>query len=78
MAEKISAVEFARKFREFFPDLGDHRKFYDTAMISITGSPAIDVIALDKAIGVPDGISTAEEITRRYGAPAANWVRSMI
>lgn len=78
MAERISAVEFAQRFRTHFPDLGDHRKFYDTTMIAITGTPRIDPIALDDALQTPDGISMADYITQRYSPAAAAFVRSLI
>jgi hypothetical protein len=74
----MTTQEFHQGFRHHFPDLGFPGRFIDTVMLQATKEPHLDVMALDDELNVPDGISTADFITQKYGPDAAAWARKAI
>lgn len=74
----LTVQDFHKGFRQHFPDLGNPNKFLDVVLSATTMQPHLDVIALDSALHTPDGMSTAEYVTTRYGEAATAWVRSLL
>ena len=66
---------FHRQFRQHFPDLGNPARFVDETLAILTREAHLDPVALDDALQVPDGTSTAEAIRARYGEAAESWAR---
>jgi len=69
--------EFARRFRECFPDLGASNRFLDPVLSAATMTPRLDPIALDDAIIAKHGEyegSMRAQVAARYGPKAVTFV----
>ena len=53
-------------------------QFRDTTMYFMLGRYSFDVIGFDKWLKTPDGISTSDYVTKRFGVEACKFVRQLI
>lgn len=68
----------SKKYQKEFKDFFGFNAPIDMLLTACFGYVVIDVIALDSALKVPDGISTKDFIVNEYGNDAAQLVSNWI
>ncbi len=74
---RLNSMRYARQNREFKSLFGFNMPF-DGFIYFMTSRKHLDVIALDKRLCTPNGISTKDFIAKKYGEKASDFVQSLI